>query len=294
MKRSSLERHEGCLYGGNMRDLPVKIIDFHVHLFPDRLFDAIWKHFISDYGWDVLYHFYYRQCVSHLRENGIGPIVYSNYAHRKGVAKYLNEWNIKVLDEIPDLYCFAAYHPEDEDGPDMAASIVKHPKIMGFKLQLLVQRFYPHDERLFPLYDLLMENGKWLLIHTGTGPVGTEFTGIAHFKKLLARYPEMRIIIPHMGALEYAEFGALLDDYPNIYLDTAYSFIPQAKNGFLSSGLGIEFLEKYQGRILYGSDFPNLIFPREGEIETLLGLNLSQAFYDKIFWKNGQGIITGQ
>ena len=275
-----------------MIKLPEKIIDFHVHLFPDRLFDAIWKHFISYYGLDVIHHLYYRECVDLLRINGIGPIVYSNYAHRKGVAKDLNEWNVKVLSEIPDLYCFAAYHPEDKDGPEMAASIVKHPKIMGFKLQLLVQCFYPHDERLHPLYDILMENGKWLLIHVGTGPVGNEFTGVNHFKKLLKKYPTMRIIVPHMGALEYHEFGALLDEYPNIYLDTAYSFIPDVKGGFLSSNLGIEFLEKYQDRILYGSDFPNIIFPREGEIETLLSLNLSQSFYDKVFWKNGWAIIT--
>jgi predicted TIM-barrel fold metal-dependent hydrolase len=95
-----------------------------------------------------------------------------------------------------------------------------------------------------------------------------------------------------MGALEYNEFGALLDEYPNIYFDTAYSFIPQARDGFLSSSLGTEFLEKYQDRILYGSDFPNLIFPREVEIETLLSLNLSQSFYDKALWKNGWRIIT--
>ena len=139
-----------------------------------------------------------------------------------------------------------------------------------------------------------MENRKWLLIHVGTGPVGNEFTGINHFKKLLKQYPDMRIIVPHMGALEYNEFGALLDDCPNIYLDTAYSFFPHTKDGFLSSSLGSEFLEKYQDRILYGSDFPNLIFPREVEIETLLNLNLSQSFYDKIFWKNGWEIITGR
>lgn len=276
-----------------MSKLPEKIIDFHVHLFPDRLFDAIWKRFVFDYGWDVLYQLYYRECVEYLRKNGTGPIAYSNYAHRKGVAGLLNEWNIRILDEIPDLYCFAAYHPDDEDGPAMAAEIVRNPKILGFKLQLLVQRFYPHDERLFPLYDILMDHGKWLLIHAGTGPVGTEFTGIRHFRKLLTRYPDMRIIVPHMGALEYAEFGFLLADHPNLYLDTAYSFIPQTKNGFLSSGLGTDFLEKHQDRILYGSDFPNLIFPREGELETILGLNLSRSFYDNVFWKNGMGIITG-
>jgi hypothetical protein len=52
-----------------------------------------------------------------------------------------------------------------------------------------------------------------------------------------------------------------------------------------------ELLEKYQDRILYDSDFPNIIFPREEEINSLLGLNLSSAFYDKIFWTNGWRLI---
>ena len=46
-----------------MGSLPGKIVDFHVHLFPDQLFDAIRRHFVSDYGWDVVYHLYYRECV---------------------------------------------------------------------------------------------------------------------------------------------------------------------------------------------------------------------------------------
>lgn len=276
-----------------MATLPGKIIDFHVHLFPDRLFDAIWKHFISDYGWDVIYHLYYRECVDHLRTRGVGPIAYSNYAHRKGMAKSLNEWNVRVLDEMPELYCFAAYHPEDEDGLEMAASLLDHPRILGFKLQLLVQRFYPHDERLYPLYELVMEKGKRLLIHTGTGPIGNEFTGVAYFKELMKRYPDLNITVPHMGALEYAEFGELLDSFPNLYLDTSYTFIPGMPEGFLASNLGVDFLEKYQDRILYGSDFPNVLFPREVEIDTLLGLNLSQSFYDKIFRQNALGIISG-
>ncbi|MDQ5986492.1 MAG: hypothetical protein CSYNP_02222 [Syntrophus sp. SKADARSKE-3] len=274
-----------------MAVLPQPIIDFHVHLFPDRLFDAIWKHFADDYGWDVIYHLYYRECIAHLRGNGVGAVAYSNYAHRKGMAKSLNEWNLRVLDEIPDLYCFAAYHPEDEDGPDMAATIIEHPRILGFKLQLLVQGFYPHDERLYPLYDLITKAGKRLLVHTGTGPIGNEFTGITHFKKLLKQYPDMKITVPHMGAMEYDEFGRLLDDYPNLYFDTAYTFIPQMAEGFLTSGLGIDFLEKYRDRILYGSDFPNVLYPREVEIQALLDLNLSQSFYNKVFRDNALGII---
>lgn len=271
-----------------MAHLPDKIIDFHVHLFPDRLFQSIWKFFEQSYGWRVLHQLYYRDCVAYLREHGVGPIVYSNYAHKPGVARGINEWNLSVLEEIPDLYCFAAYHPGDEDALAMAEELVAHPRILGFKLQLLVQRFYPHDERLMPLYELIMERKKRMLLHVGTGPVGHEYVGLVHFRKLLKRFPELPVNVAHMGALEYQGFIELLDDHPGMYLDTAFTFYPGMEGSF---NLGPEYLERYQDRILYGSDFPNLILPRQMEIDCLLGYGLPQAFYDKIFFSNAGRLI---
>jgi predicted TIM-barrel fold metal-dependent hydrolase len=55
--------------------------------------------------------------------------------------------------------------------------------------------------------------------------------------------------------------------------------------------LGGDFLERNRERILYGSDFPNIIFPREDEIDALLGLDLSQGFYDAVFRDNGLRLI---
>jgi len=268
-------------------------VDFHVHLFPDRLFDAIRQKFVADYGWKVLHPLYWRESLTYLREQGVGPVVYSNYAHRPGIAKGLNDWNLDVLAERPDLYCFAAFHPGDDDGLAMAAALIDHPRILGFKLQLLVQRFFPDDERLFPLYELVMEKGKRLLFHVGTGPVGNEFVGIAPFRRLLSRYPDLPAIIAHMGALEYKAFGELLADHPHIYLDTAFAFLPRLGSMF---DLGGAFLEEHRSRILYGSDFPNILFPREEEIDTLLDFDLSQEFYEAVFRDNGLRLIaeTGQ
>ncbi len=271
-----------------MAHLPEKIIDFHVHLFPDRLFESIWRFFDKNYGWRVLHQIYYRECVAYLRERGIGPIVYSNYAHKPGVARGINAWNVKVLEEIPDTYCFAAYHPGDEDALSMAAELLDHPRILGFKLQLLVQRFYPHDERLMPLYELVIEKKKRMLLHVGTGPVGHEYVGLAHFRNLLDRFPELPVNVAHMGALEYQGFIELLDDHPGMYLDTAFTFYPGFEGSF---NLGPEYLERYQDRILYGSDFPNLILPREMEIDCLLGYGLPQTFYDKVFFSNAWDLI---
>ncbi len=263
-----------------------KIIDFHVHLFPDRMFDAIWKAFLKDYGWDVIYHYYYQECIAYLKEQGVEKIVYSNYAHRAGIAKQLNEWNEAVLNEHEDVYCFGAFHPDDEIA--IAEKFIQHPKALGFKLQLLVQRFFPYDERLFPLYELVMRYNKRLLMHAGTGPVGNEFVGVASFKKLLARYPDVPVTVAHMGAYEYDAFLQLLDDHPNLMLDTAYAFFTNYEGSFNKNP---EILEQYQDRILYGSDFPNIILPRELEIQALMNYGVSEVALEKIFYQNGNALI---
>jgi hypothetical protein len=267
---------------------PEKIIDFHVHLFPDKLFDAIWDSFNKIYNWNIIHRYYYKECIARLRQSGVGTIVYSNYAHRAGIAEGLNRWNIKILEEYEDLYCFAAYHPDDDNALEMAQRLLENPKIIGFKLQLLVQNFYPSDSRLFPLYEMVIRKNKHILFHTGTGPVGNKYVGLEPFMKVVKKFPELPTTVAHMGAHEYAGFIGLLDRYPRLYLDTAFCFMSPPYAGY---NLGPDYLEKYKSRILYGSDYPNLITPREEEIENLLKMDLSQEFYDKIFYDNGIALI---
>lgn len=274
-----------------MSKIPGRIIDFHVHLFPDKMFSAIWDFFVKEYRLNILYKFYYRKCIEYLRERGVDKIVYSNYAHREGIAEGLNRWNREVLDEYPDLYCFAAYHPGDANALSYAEDILNHPRVLGIKLHLHVQCFYPHDRRLFPLYELIADRKKRILLHVGCGPLGNEFVGLCQFKKLLSDFPDLPANIAHMGQYEYQGFMDLLDNHPALYLDTAFAFFKeqQGKGGY---NLGSEPLEKYKDRILYGSDFPNLILPRDSELETLHDYNLSPEFYEKVFFKNGNNLIS--
>ncbi|PKN18085.1 MAG: hypothetical protein CVU71_11225 [Deltaproteobacteria bacterium HGW-Deltaproteobacteria-6] len=271
-----------------MAIIPEKIIDFHVHLFPDKLFDAIWSSFVKNYNWNIIHQYYCGECIARLRKGGVGTIVYSNYAHRADIALGLNQWNVKILQEYDDLYCFAAYHPDDKHALEMAERLLENPKILGFKLHHLVQNFYPCDVRLFPLYEMIIRKKKHLLFHAGTGPVGNPYVGLEPFLKVLEKFPDLPATVAHMGAHEYSGFITLLDRYPRLYLDTAFCFLPPPYEGYQ---LGPDYLEKYQSRILYGSDYPNLITPREAEIENLLKMNLSQEFYDKIFHDNGMALI---
>lgn len=267
---------------------PEKIIDFHVHLFPDDLFEAIWSYFQKQYGLEVVHKLYAPECIAYLRDRGVEAIVYSNYAHKKGVAQRLNDWNVNLLDRTDSLYCFAAFHPDDENGLSMAQRIITHPRVLGFKLHYLVQRIYPDDERFFPLYEMVMKHDKRLLLHIGTGPIGNDYTGIGRFRNVLARYPDLAANIAHMGAFEFSEFFELLDDHPNLFLDTSYCFLP---GDFRMYTLGNELLERYRNRILYGSDFPNLFHHRREEILALRALGLTRNSYDRIFRENAKSLL---
>jgi len=271
-----------------MKQLPPSIIDFHVHLFPDKLFDAIWQHFRELYDWQVLHPLYSRDCIAYLRKQGVCTIVYSNYAHKKGIADGLNHWNLKIIEEFDDIFCFAAYHPDDDHALEKAERFLNHPKVLGFKLQFLVQTFFPHDSRLFPLYEMIIEKNKRLLFHVGTGPTQSPFVGVQHFREVLERYPQLPVNVAHMGGFEYKAFFDLLDAHPNLYFDTAFSFLPKTD---LMFSLGRDCLERWKDRILYGSDFPNLIYPRCEEIDCLLDLNLSDEFYQKVFFDNAAALI---
>lgn len=274
-----------------MKILPAKIIDFHVHLFPDVFFTAWGRYFKKNYGWELKYPLNYKDCIKLLKDNGVEHIIYSNFAHKKGVAEKLNRWNLEIIDKVQNVFCFAAYHPDDKNSLDMAKEMLDHPKILGFKLQILVQQFFPQDKRLFPLYELVIEKDKRILFHVGNGPIANKYLGISHFRKVVERYPDLPANVAHMGCWEYKEFIELLDIYPNLYLDTSFSFSPKAPCLF---NLPKEYLERYKDRIVYGSDFPGIFYPREDEINYLLELNLSQEFYRKIFWQNGLILLEKQ
>ena len=69
---------------------------------------------------------------------------------------------------------------------------------------------------------------------------------------------------------------------------TSFSFLPEMN---IFSELRIEDLERHQDRVLYGSDFPNLIFPYDMEIHEIRKLELSDAVKKKFLYDNGHRLL---
>lgn len=134
----------------------------------------------------------------------------------------------------------------------------------GIKLLPTLQCFNPEEERMNLIYDLAMEAGMVLLMHTGCDPSAWEFSGLSEYAhpKYLAgvakRYPDLKIVAAHMASYSAQHPGIwfkplleTMERYPNIYTDISavHTEILKKSMDEVIELVGIE-------RILFGSDHP--------------------------------------
>ena len=62
------------------------VIDAHVHLFPARMFGAIWQWFDA-YGWPIRYKLQTPEVIAFLLARGVERIIALHYAHKPGIAR---------------------------------------------------------------------------------------------------------------------------------------------------------------------------------------------------------------
>lgn len=262
------------------------MVDAHVHVFPDAMFDAIWRYFEQNY-WSIHYKLHGTGVATFLEQAGVTAFPTLNYAHKPNISREMNAFTREFCQQHPRAIPFGTVHPGDKDLLAVAETCLTADDFTGLKFQILVTDFYPDDPRLDPVYRLVQREDKIVVIHVGTGPAANKYVGARHFKRLLAKFPELRVQVPHLGCYEYQAFFDLVDAYPNLYLDTAMILVDHA---LFPSDIGLpdQVLVDHADRLLFGSDFPNIPYPYEKSYSRLLALDLPRDFYEALFYKNAR------
>lgn len=271
-----------------------KFWDAHVHLFPDRLFQAIWSWF-KGAGWRLPYaNWNLDSYITYLKQMGMERAFLLTYAHKPDMSLELNSWVHELCQQHPYFIPFACIHPRDRQLERIIATVLDDWQFAGFKLQLAVQQFTAADPGLEPVYRAALERQKIIVIHAGTAPYSQTdpLLGLNHLEKVLARWPELKVIIPHLGLYELEKAFSLVEKYPHVYLDTSWALgNPQVK---LPVAHLVDFMERYPERFLYGSDFPITEQEPESELAALLGLGLSPQTLGNVLRENAQRLVTSK
>ncbi|MBU0992585.1 MAG: amidohydrolase [Proteobacteria bacterium] len=258
-------------------------IDLHVHVFPEKMFKAVWDYF-EFFGWNV-HHQLAGQIAATLMSHGITQAVALSYPHKKGIAGSLNRFMASLASDHPIFIPFASVYPDDDDFREIVDFSLTSPHIFGFKFQPLVQQFDINDPRLDYLYENCMERDMPLIIHIGSGPMNHEFVGFDYFKKLMRRFETLRVCVPHMGLTEYNEFLYMLDDHPKMFLDT--TMINTRTDFFDTIYHGdTETLMKHADRICFGSDWPIVPYHYQEAIDSVSRFGFTEEQLNHVFYEN--------
>lgn len=277
----------------NLTKIP--IIDTHVHVFPQKLSDAV-RQWFDVHAWTFKYRGTPEELIQAQFENGAAGLVFLSYAHRPGIADQLNGFIAQLLERFPHTVGLAALHPEDENPRQILKRAHEEFGLCGLKMHCHVQKVAPDDPVLFPVYEAILEFDGILNIHAGREPAIDAYgldvrtiTGAGRVENILNRYPGLKMIIPHLGTDESDRFYALLDQYPNLYLDTTMMMAD-----FFPVSVDRERLIQYADRILYGSDFPHIPYDMEREVRGILDLDMGEDANRKILFENASTLFNIQ
>lgn len=175
-------------------------------------------------------------------------------------------------------------------------------KFAGVKLQLMVTNFHIWDKRMEPVYQKILQHDKVLLVHIGTGPTYSNFNpgmtlqspyvGFKHLRRFMENYPDMKVVVPHLGAEEYEKMWVLTEEFHNLHFDTA--MIGVKDNPAFDDGMTLvddEKLYQISDRILFGSDFPNIPYGYRNSVLGWLERDMKHSFYEKLFFRNAETLF---
>jgi uncharacterized protein len=270
------------------------LADIHVHFLPERMMQKVWAYFDraeEHYGrpWPIKYRMSEQARVARLREFGLKAIPALSYAHKPGMAESLNVWSRDFSLRIPDAVHCATFYPEPGVGEYVRAAIASGARL--FKVHIEIGGFAPDDPLLDHAWEVLEETGTPIVMHAGSAPLAGPFTGPQHVRRLLARHPELPLVIAHMGMPEYDAFASLAMDHSRIFLDTTMVGT-DFTNGFApmpDSYLGR--LADLRDRVILGSDFPNIPYPYAHQLEALARLGLGDDWLRAVLWENGARLL---
>ncbi len=259
--------------------------DGHVHLFPDPVFEALWRWFEA-YAWPVRYRLKAPEVLRFVLDRGVRRVIGLAYGHKPGMSRALNAFMAGLAKEEARLVPFATVLPGEPDARQVLVE-AKGLGLRGVKLHCHVQAFAVDSEEALAVFAACDALALPVLVHAGREPKSPAYRvdpyalcGAARVERVLSTFPKLRVCVPHFGADEIDDYAAMLARHEGLFLDTTM---------LLSGFFGAAPWDVVRGapeRILYGTDFPNVPYAWDRELRAIEAAALTPAALEHVLAKS--------
>lgn len=253
-------------------------IDPHVHILPPRRMRGLvrWVKGFTP-GFPISEDISREEILADLRESEIPFFFNLVFPLWEEETADLNRFNRELCAGIEEAMPFGSLHIETPDKEGEARRCIEEYGFLGMKLHPFAQRFPAFVPEMSPLFEVLNEHGRPLLVHTGFDDFYGMYMDLEAMEGVIREYPRMQVVAVHSLFPRFELAHRLLGTYPNFWLDmtntiSCMRMYEELRGGRedlspLASSLEVEEVERnhahfyrlfedFPERIMYGTDFP--------------------------------------
>ena len=144
------------------------IVDMHVHFMPDRVLDKVWAYFdgvgpLTGRSWPIRYRWPAAQRLDYVRSLGVRAFPSLVYAHKPGMAQWLNSWAREFASSHADVIATATFYPEDGAAAYVSDALSGGARL--FKAHVQVGGYDPRDPLLDSVWGVLSDAGVPVVVN---------------------------------------------------------------------------------------------------------------------------------
>ncbi len=257
------------------------IIDFHCHVYPDKIGAAAASSVGEFYNMGMYASEATVTSLFAISETcGISNYVIHSVAVTPHTVCSINNFIASQQDEHEEFIGFGTMHADFED-PATEIDRMVELGLKGMKIHPDIQKFDMDCPQMMEIYALI-EGKLPLIIHTGD--YRYDYSHPRRLARILDEFPGLVVDAAHFGGWSIFDIG--LDNLKDhrCYVDLSSSM------SLLGPRRTREIIELYgPSRVLFGSDFP--MWSPKMELERVLALSLPKKDLEKILYYNAAQIL---
>ena len=261
------------------------IIDFHTHIFPEKIADRAMSTLSASSGFLAVSNGTLNGLKNSMKEAGVDKSVVLGIATNAHQQSSVNDFMISLKDD-GEIIPFGSVYP---DAPDAILELerIKAAGLKGIKLHPEYQQFFVDDEKMKPIYKKASELGLIVVFHAGFDyGYPAPYHCMPENLKNALKWLDTPVVAAHFGGQNCTQ-GVLdiLCGIENIYFDISFGYGTIAKPT-------AEMIIKKHGtdRILFGSDSP--WHNPAWEKHMVENFNLTTEEKNMIFYKNAAMLLN--
>jgi predicted TIM-barrel fold metal-dependent hydrolase len=191
-----------------------------------------------------------------LPDEDVVSIVFGGKARHAGL--WVDDADVAqyVAQDPEHLIGFLSVDPTQPGWQDEMLEGHEQFQLRGIKLLPMYANFYPQDTRVDPLWQYATEHRLPVLLHTGTTFVANapiDCTLPRHLDEVAQRFPDVKMILAHLGHPYEGETVAVIRKHPNLFADVSALFYRPWQ---LFHSLMLVHEYNVWEKVLFGTDFP--------------------------------------